>query len=223
MRYQQSTFPFIVYGYIDTASHKVIWLRILTDNFHFKKIARWYFDDFFEKIIVVARLRIDRGCETGNITSKHTFLWSDRDRLEDHSGSVIFGKSTANEIKRCWRHLHDRFEKYLNFHNGGPYHFRNQSIDLDWFLYDRNHELLYIISYYNPLNKMHRRIIGYVSIPVLVREMYLFVTNWKRYRIRFQKELYPRSNYSKWQKHHKSWGSKTNILKMTLRTDALNW
>ena len=75
---------------------------------------RWYFDDFFEKIIVVARLRIDKGFETGNITSMHTFLRSDRDGLEDHSGSVIFGKSTANEIKRYWKDLHDRFEKYLN-------------------------------------------------------------------------------------------------------------
>ena len=74
MRYQQSTFPLVLYGHIDAASHKVVWLRILTDNFLIKKIARWYFDDFFEKIIVVGRLRIDRGCETGNITSKHTFL-----------------------------------------------------------------------------------------------------------------------------------------------------
>ena len=44
----------------------------------------------------------------------YTFLRGDRDGLEDHSGRVIFAKSTANEIKRWWRHLHDRFEKYLN-------------------------------------------------------------------------------------------------------------
>ena len=104
-----------------------------------------------------------------------------------------------------------------------PYHFRNQSVDLDWFLYDRDHTLLYIISYYDPQNKMHRRIRGFVCIPVLVREMYLFVTNWKRHPIRFQKELYPRSNYRKWQNYQESWGSKTNILKITLRTDAINW
>ena len=114
MRYQQSTFPLVLYGHIDAASHKVVWLRILTDNFLIKKIARWYFDDFFEKKIVVARLRTDKGSESGNITSMHTFLRGDRDGLEDHSGSVIFGKSTANEIKRWWRHLHDSFEKYLN-------------------------------------------------------------------------------------------------------------
>ena len=90
MRYQQSTFPLVVYDYIDVACHKVIWLRILTENFPIKKIARWFFDDFFEKIIVVARLRIDKGSQTGNITSMHTFLRSDRDGLEDHSGSVIW-------------------------------------------------------------------------------------------------------------------------------------
>ena len=114
MRYQQSTFPLVLYGHTDAASHKVVWLRILTDNFLIKKIARWYFDDFFEKKIVVARLRTDKGSESGNITSMHTFLRGDRDGLEDHSGSVISGKSTANEIKRWWRHLHDSFEKYLN-------------------------------------------------------------------------------------------------------------
>ena len=73
MGYQRSTFPHSVYGYINTASHKVIW-TYCTYKYDPKKIARWYFDYLFDKRIETARLRIDKGSETGDIATMHTFL-----------------------------------------------------------------------------------------------------------------------------------------------------
>ena len=73
MGYQRSTFPHSVYGCINTASHKVIW-TYCTDKCDPKRIARWYFDYLFDKRIEPARLRIDKGSETGDIATMHTFL-----------------------------------------------------------------------------------------------------------------------------------------------------
>ena len=73
MGYQRSTFPHSVYGCINTASHKVIW-TYCTYKCDPKKIARWYFDYLFDKRIEPARLRIDKGSETGDIATMHTFL-----------------------------------------------------------------------------------------------------------------------------------------------------
>ena len=73
MGYQRSAFPHSVYGCINTASHKVIW-TYCTDKCDPKRIARWYFDYLFDKRIETARLRIDKGSETGDIATMHTFL-----------------------------------------------------------------------------------------------------------------------------------------------------
>ena len=43
MRYKQSTLPLDMHGCIDTASCKVIWLRIWTDKSDPKRIARMIF------------------------------------------------------------------------------------------------------------------------------------------------------------------------------------
>ena len=113
MGYQRSTFPLFVYGCIDTASRKVISLRICTNTCDPKRVVGWYFDYLFEKRIVLARLRIDKVSETGVTATMHTILRSGHCKLEDLSESVIFGKSAANQIERWWRELHDCFEKYF--------------------------------------------------------------------------------------------------------------
>ena len=41
MGYQNSTFPLAVYGCIDTASRKLLWLRIWVTNSDPKVIGRW--------------------------------------------------------------------------------------------------------------------------------------------------------------------------------------
>ena len=44
MGYQNSTFPFAIYGSIDTARRKILWLKIWTGNSDPKRIGRWYSD-----------------------------------------------------------------------------------------------------------------------------------------------------------------------------------
>ena len=110
MGYQRSIFPFSVYGWIDTASRKVIWLRIWTDSCDRQRAARGDFDYLLEKRILPAELRIDKDSETGGMATMHTFFRSSLGDLEDPSESVIFGKSATNQIGKWWRELHDRFE-----------------------------------------------------------------------------------------------------------------
>ena len=76
MGYQRSTFSLVYYGYIDTASRKVIWLCIWNDNCDPKRVARLYFNYLFEKITVPPILRIHKVSETGNMTTMHSFLRS---------------------------------------------------------------------------------------------------------------------------------------------------
>ena len=42
MGYQNSTFPLAIYGCIDTASRKLLWLRVWTSNSDPLVIGRWY-------------------------------------------------------------------------------------------------------------------------------------------------------------------------------------
>ena len=60
-----------MHGCIDTASRKVIWLRICTDNSDPRRTARWCFDYLFEKRIVPETLRIDTSFGIGNMTTIH--------------------------------------------------------------------------------------------------------------------------------------------------------
>ena len=53
----------------------------------------------FEKRIVLGRVRIDKGSETGDMAIMHTFLRSGHGDLEDLSEKVIFRKSTGNQLK----------------------------------------------------------------------------------------------------------------------------
>ena len=166
MGYQRSTFPLFVYGCIDTASRKVISLRICTNTCDPKRVVGWYFDYLFEKRIVLARLRIDKVSETGVTATMHTILRSGHCKLEDLSESVMFGKSAANQIERWWRELHDCFEKYFK------------------------EQLMHILQqgHYDPQKEIYRSIIAFVYIPALEREMHFFVTNCNNHQIRFQKD-----------------------------------
>ena len=65
MGYQNSTFPLAIYGSIDTASRKILWLKIWTGNSDPKRIARWYSEHLHENRTIASHIRIDRGNETG--------------------------------------------------------------------------------------------------------------------------------------------------------------
>ena len=48
MGFQNSTFPLAIYGCIDTASRKLIWIKVWSSNSSPFLIGRWYFDYLYE-------------------------------------------------------------------------------------------------------------------------------------------------------------------------------
>ena len=77
MGYQKSTFPLAVYGCLDSASRKLLWLRIWTTNSDPKVVGRWYFEHLYETKMIAQNLRIDKGTETGEMATMHAFLMSE--------------------------------------------------------------------------------------------------------------------------------------------------
>ena len=59
------------------------------------------------------RIRIDRGTETGIMSTMHCFLRAKHGDLADATESVLYGPSTQNKIERWWRELLDRMERFF--------------------------------------------------------------------------------------------------------------
>ena len=73
--YQNSTFPLAIYGRIDTASGKILWLKIWVTNSVPQRIGYWYLEYLYETRILpwylMTYLRIDKGTETGMMATMH--------------------------------------------------------------------------------------------------------------------------------------------------------
>ena len=91
MGYQRDTFPLAICGYIDTASHKLLWLKIWSSHSDTKLIGRWYFDHLYETKTISSKIRIDKETETGKLA---TFQGDGIDPLD----TVTYGPSTANQV-----------------------------------------------------------------------------------------------------------------------------
>eukprot|EP00112_Aurelia_sp_Birch-Aquarium-sp1_P022851 Seg659.2 transcript_id=Seg659.2/GoldUCD/mRNA.D3Y31 product="hypothetical protein" protein_id=Seg659.2/GoldUCD/D3Y31 len=69
--------------------------------------------------IIASKLRLDKGTETGIITTIHGYLRKDNEDMKDMdhdtvcNETVIYGPSTSNKIERWWKDLHERLEKYF--------------------------------------------------------------------------------------------------------------
>lgn len=97
MGFQKNTFPLAIYGCIDTASRKIMFLRIGTGNSDPRRIGMWYLEHIMESGYISSKIRIDKGTETGTMATMHAFLRSfsnDCDELD----TVIYGKSTSNQV-----------------------------------------------------------------------------------------------------------------------------
>ena len=64
MRYQNSTFPLTVCGYMDTASRKLLFIWAWTSNSNPVYPKRWYFEYLYESKTLPYHIRIDKGSET---------------------------------------------------------------------------------------------------------------------------------------------------------------
>lgn len=98
MGYQRDTFPLAIYGCIDTASRKLLWLKIWISHSDPRLIVRWYFDYIYETRTISSKIRIDKGTETGKLATMHAFLRRHHEDNMDPMDTVIFGPSTSNQV-----------------------------------------------------------------------------------------------------------------------------
>ena len=67
-------FPPWIYGCIDTATRKMLWLRIWVTNSDPNIIGRWYLEHLYETRVMPSFIRVDKGTETGVMATMHAFL-----------------------------------------------------------------------------------------------------------------------------------------------------
>ena len=97
MGYQNSTFLLAIYGCLDTASRKLLWLRIWVTNSDPEIIGRWYLEHLYETRIISAILRVDKWTETGVMATMHSFLRRYHGDMDPHE-TVMYGPSTSNQV-----------------------------------------------------------------------------------------------------------------------------
>jgi len=169
MGYQNSTFPLAVYVCIDTASRKILWLKIWKSNSKPEIIGKWYLEYLYQTRILPSFLRVDKGTETGVMATMHSWLRQNHNDIDEPEDSIIYGPSTSNQIERWWKELHERLEKYFK-------------VGLLW-LKEEGH--------YDPHKENDRSILAFLMIPLLQRELDEFKDIvWNSHRIRQQNETY---------------------------------
>lgn len=107
MGYQRDTFPIAIYGCIDTASRKIIYLKAWTGNSDPKIVAKWYFDYLNEKRIIACNLRMDKGTETGDMATLHAYLRGLQGEANPVD-TIIYGPSTSNQVSFFLYSIHNR-------------------------------------------------------------------------------------------------------------------
>ena len=99
MGYQNSTFPIAVYGCLDSASRKLLWIKVYMNNCDPQLVGRWYLEYLLESKVMPSMLRIDRGSETGTMATIHAFLRrNNQGDLNDPVDSILYGPSTSNQV-----------------------------------------------------------------------------------------------------------------------------
>ena len=100
MGFQNSTFPLAIYGCIDTASRKILYLKVWTSNSNPSNVGRWYFEYLYNTKKLPNYIRIDKGPETKILSTMQAYLCSKQTDVftEDEAcDRVIYGPSTSNQ------------------------------------------------------------------------------------------------------------------------------
>lgn len=99
MGFRNSTFPLAIYGCIDTASRKLLWIRCWTSNSDPRLPARWYIEHLLEEKTIASNIRLDKGTETGKLATIHAYLRGlNENSLNDPTSTVYYGPSTSNQV-----------------------------------------------------------------------------------------------------------------------------
>ena len=99
--YQNWTFPICIYGCSDTATRKLMFVKVWTSNNDPILPAKWYLNYLYSTRMLPHYLRFDHDTENRTIATIHAYL---RDRQtnvqnEDETcGAVIHESSTENQV-----------------------------------------------------------------------------------------------------------------------------
>ena len=74
MGFQNNTFPITIYEAINTASRKILWIKVWVTNRILELVAQWYFEFIYKTRVIPNYVRIDKDSETGTIVTMHCFL-----------------------------------------------------------------------------------------------------------------------------------------------------
>ena len=99
--YQNSIFPLAVYGCMDTASQKLLFIRAWTSNNNPVYPALWYFEYLYESKTLPDHIRIDKGSETTIMATMQEFLSNKRPNIltsDESCSTVICGPCTSNQV-----------------------------------------------------------------------------------------------------------------------------
>jgi len=91
MGYRNCSFLLAVYGFIHTASRKLLWLRVWVTNSNPKVAGGWCLEYLYESRVMPSILRLDKGAESVIITTMHAFLRQSHGDM-DPCDTVIYGK-----------------------------------------------------------------------------------------------------------------------------------
>lgn len=105
MGYKKSTFPIAIYGCLDTASRKLMWIRVWVSNSNPQLIGRWYLEHLMETHFMPAILRLDKGTETGIMATMHAFLRRNHNDDMDPVDTILYGPSTSNQVSNYWENI----------------------------------------------------------------------------------------------------------------------
>ena len=101
MGFQKSTFLLAVYGCMDTASRKILFLKVWTSNSYPVFVGRWYFEYLYKSKILPNYIRIDKATETATLSTMHAYLSVlQTDVLTEGEACerVMYGPSTSNQV-----------------------------------------------------------------------------------------------------------------------------
>ena len=100
MGYQNSTFPIAIHGCIDTASRKILWLKVWPTNSKPELIGRWFLEYLYKSRKALSYIRMDKGAETGVMATMQSYLRQYDDDLNDPTDAIIYGPSTSNQVRK---------------------------------------------------------------------------------------------------------------------------
>ena len=101
MDFLKSTFPLTLYVCIDTASQKILFLKVWTSNSNPAFVLWRYFEYLYKSKILPNYTRVDKGTETATLSTMHAYLSSLQMNVQTEDEAcerVIYGPSTSNQV-----------------------------------------------------------------------------------------------------------------------------